>query len=615
MLVVTTPVRNGMITLSFLVGAAFFYYMSQVNYLLFHGLAEIFGVIIAGGIAMIAWNSRHLVQSHFLLFIGLGYPFVGLLGLLHTFAYKGLSVFPSEVGANLATQLWIAARYLECGTFLAATFFLNRSLRPAPVLAGYTLLTGLILASLFVWPIFPDCYIDGVGLTLFKKVSEYLISSLWLVVIFILLTHRDKFDAPVLKHLLLGVGFIIVAELSFTLYVDVYGIFNFSGHYLRIIAVYFFYRAIIEKSLREPYRSLFRELHLSEQRFRNIYETAPLAFVIWDKECRVTQWNSAAEKIFGWTAAETIGRNFFEFLVPEKDRPVVEEVVAALRRGEIVNHSINANLTKAGGTIICEWNNSLLPDQDDSSGGVVLSLGLDITEQKKAEEVLRQQSEMIKRFAYSVVHDLKSPAVSLSALAELFNRRYGDALDDRGRLFCDQIKQTSSQISELVQNINTYIAAKELPLQVETFEFREVLESLRQEFAIRVAQRQISWLEPEKAPAIRADKTALLRILRNFVDNALKYGGQALSRIEIGYRETPEHYQLFVQDDGIGLPMDTEEKIFEMFHRGQTAGGTSGAGLGLAITRELAEKMGGEVWAERPADHGAIFFIYIAKGL
>jgi PAS domain S-box-containing protein len=611
----TTPAKTGLVSLLFLTGAVLLYNLSRANYLLFHGLAEMFGVAIAGGIAMIAWNSRNVVRRHFLLFIGLGYPFVGLLSLLHTFAYKGLSVFPSAPGANLPTQLWIAARFLECGTFLAAPHFLNRKVLPALVLTGYTLVTGLILASLFVWPVFPDCYVDGVGLTSFKKVSEYLISLVWLVVIFILLAHREKFDAPVLRQLLVAVACNIAAELSFALYVDVYGVLNFSGHFLRIIGVYFFYRAIIEKSLREPYRSLFRELHQSEQRYRNIYETAPLAFVVWDQECRVTQWNRAAEKIFGWTSAETIGKNFLEFLIPAKERPAVEVVVAALNRGEIVNHSINANLTKAGGTIICEWNNSIMPDQDGNPSGVVLSLGLDITEQKKAEEVLRQQSEMIKRFAYSVVHDLKNPAGSLSALAELFQRRYGDALDDRGRRFCDQIKQTSRQISELVQNINTYIAAKELTLQVENFELRELFELLRQEFAGRVAERQISWAEPEQLPAIRADKIALLRILRNFVDNALKYGGPALSRIEIGYRATPEHHQFFVQDDGVGLPTNTEEKIFEIFHRGQTASGTSGAGLGLAITRELAEKMGGEVWAERPADHGTIFFIYIAKGL
>jgi len=593
--------------------AGLLYYLSRANYLLFHGLAEIFGVVIAGAIAMIAWNTRHLVQRHFLLFIGLGYPFIALLGLLHTFAYKGLSVFPAA-GANLPTQLWIAARYLESCTFLAAGHFLVHRLRPGLAVAGFTLVTALLLAAIFVWPVFPDCFIDNVGLTPFKKVSEYLISAIWLLVMAILLIHRNKFDGPVLRQLLLAVGCNIAAELSFTLYADVYGLANFAGHFLRLLGVYFFYWAIIRKSLVEPYSSLFRELNLSEQRFRSIYETAPLAFVVWDKNCRVTQWNAAAARIFGWTAAEVLGRNFFEFLVPPEDRPKVEDIVEALRRGTLANRSVNTNLTRDGRVIVCEWNNSIYRDRE---GGFaeVLSLGLDITEQKKAEEALQHQSEMIKRFAYSVAHDLKSPAGTLSALAELFRRKYGDALDDRGRLFCNQIKQVSLQIGDLVQNINTYIVAKELPLRVATIELGELLTILRDEFAGRMTERHLDWLEPDNPPAINADRSALLRILRNFVDNALKYGGETLSRIEIGYRETGTHHQLYVRDDGVGLPRRDENKIFEIFHRGRTACGTSGAGLGLAITRELAGKLGGEVWIERPQDHGAIFYISIAKNL
>ena len=117
-------------------GAALLYYLSRVNYLLYHGLTEMFGVAIAVAIAMIAWNTRHLVQRHFLLFIGLGYPFIALIGLLHTISFKGLSVFPAA-GTNLPTQLWIAARYLESATFLAAIYFLTTDYglaRPWPVL-------------------------------------------------------------------------------------------------------------------------------------------------------------------------------------------------------------------------------------------------------------------------------------------------------------------------------------------------------------------------------------------------------------------------------------------------------------------------------------------------
>ncbi len=83
-------------------------------------------------------------------------------------------------------------------------------------------------------------------------------------------------------------------------------------------------RKQIEEALRE-----------SEERFRNVYKTAPLGFVIWDKETHIADWNKKAEKVFGWSKAEVIGRSFFEFLIPEKDRPSVKDVVGNLLRGEL----------------------------------------------------------------------------------------------------------------------------------------------------------------------------------------------------------------------------------------------------------------------------------------
>lgn len=144
-------------------------------------------------------------------------------------------------------------------------------------------------------------------------------------------------------------------------------------------------------------------LRTSEERFRNVYATAPLAFVIWDKKGRVTDWNKKAEALFGWSKAEVIGQNFFDFMIPEKDRPLVSKVVARLMEGAFSNHSINQNLTKDGRIITCEWNNSLLHDDDGKIIGAI-SLGLDITERAKVEGALRQSEEKYRRiFENSVV--------------------------------------------------------------------------------------------------------------------------------------------------------------------------------------------------------------------
>ena len=236
---------------------------SAHSYLLFHTLIELFTIIVAAGIFVIAWNARAYINNNYLLFIGIASVFVAFIDVLHTLAYKGMGVFGSET-ANLATQLWIAGRYVQAISWLTAPLFLGRRLRLPAQIGAYALLTGLLLLSIFYWQIFPVAYVNGTGLTAFKIVSEYAISLLFLGSIGAFLAKRREFDPDVARLLVLSLSLTIASELAFTSYVSVYGEANLIGHLLRLVAWYVMYKAIIETGLVKPYSILLRDLKSSQ---------------------------------------------------------------------------------------------------------------------------------------------------------------------------------------------------------------------------------------------------------------------------------------------------------------------------------------------------------------
>jgi hypothetical protein len=248
------------------------YFTSKINYLLFHSLAEIFSIVVAFSLFVIAWNSRNFIKNQYLLFIGIAYLFIGFLDLLHTLSYKGMPVFPDY--DFYANQLWIATRYMESISLLVAFFFLysQKSISLYRVLAVFTALTALIVLSVFVWQNFPECFVEGQGLTAFKKNSEYIICTILIVNIVLLFKCRERFEPKVFGLLLWAFIFSIVAELAFTFYISNYGLSNLVGHYFKILSFLMVYFAIIKTGIDSPFSLIFRELDNTNKQLREEIE-------------------------------------------------------------------------------------------------------------------------------------------------------------------------------------------------------------------------------------------------------------------------------------------------------------------------------------------------------
>ena len=266
----TANIRNVAIIVGGAVSLGALYFLSRQNYLLFHSIVEIFSIVIGFAIFAIAWNNRRIIDNNYFVFIGLAFLFVAGLDVFHALAYKGMGVFPSFDGSNLATQLWIATRYVLGFSFLIPLLFTQRKIKPSIIIAGYSVVSALVLASIFVWQNFPAAYDSGTSsLTVFKIGSEYGISIIILAAIGLLIKKRREFSPDIYKFLLAAMALAVATEMSFTIYTDVYGIANMVGHLLNVVSFYFIYRALVETGLTKPYELLFRNLKQSETTLAN----------------------------------------------------------------------------------------------------------------------------------------------------------------------------------------------------------------------------------------------------------------------------------------------------------------------------------------------------------
>ena len=271
------------------------YFTTWVNYLLFHSLAELFSIVVAFSLFVIAWHSWQYLKNPYLSFVGVAYLFIGLLDLVHTLAYPGMPIFPDFPYA--ANQLWIGARYLEAMSLLMAFIFLYRQKRAAyfPTFFIFSGITIVIVASIFYWRIFPECFVAGVGLTPFKKISEYIICVFLAMALFLLYWSRQQFDERTYLLLFWSIVCTIISELAFTFYVSHSGLSNLVGHYFKIFSFFLVYQAIIRGALEKPHETIFRDLDQANQKLRGEVENRKKAEA--EKETLIDELKSALDEI------------------------------------------------------------------------------------------------------------------------------------------------------------------------------------------------------------------------------------------------------------------------------------------------------------------------------
>ncbi len=382
-----------------LIGILLVYFTSLYDYLLFHSIAEIFSIVIAGGIFLVGWNSRKYMKNSFFSILGVSSLFIGIIDVIHTLAYPGLPIF-EDWGANLATSLWIAARYLQAGSCIFASFMIKRSVKSI-FLPIFYLVISIILIVLIFTNSFPICYIDGIGLTPFKIVSEYVINFILLTCLLIIIKNRVDFDKKVFYFIISSILATMVAELAFTFYFGVYEFPNFIGHIFKIIAFYLLYKAIIQIGIEEPFDLLFRKIKRSELELRNIIRHSGAGITLIDEKGIYLLVNEKAAEELGGNPEDFIGKTLHDVL-PEK---VANEFLIS-NRESIKNGTSRAyqrtfDLHAGRKTY---WIVEQPIEDVDANYSALLSVATDITEKIKSESLL-QEAELRYRTTFEQFPD------------------------------------------------------------------------------------------------------------------------------------------------------------------------------------------------------------------
>ena len=273
-----------------------FYAISRYDYLLFHSLADGVSIVVAACAFVIIWNERHLIDNDYFLYVGITFFFWAVLDFMHLLGNKNMGIFPAY--GNLGPTFYIASRYILSISLLIAPLFIRRKLNVTLMFTVYSLITLLVLLSILYWQIFPVCIIEGVGLTPFKVISDYIICFILLAAIGVMIIKRSSFDSRVLWIIVASIILSIATGLSFTLYTDPFGIMNMVGHLFQIASFYLIYLALIETSLTKPHDILYRKLKQNDERLESSLSllSASLEFtadglLIVDRKGKIVRWN------------------------------------------------------------------------------------------------------------------------------------------------------------------------------------------------------------------------------------------------------------------------------------------------------------------------------------
>lgn len=262
--------------------------------------------------------------------------------------------------------------------------------------------------------------------------------------------------------------------------------------------------------------------------------------------------------------------------------------------------------------------------------GEIVAVYRDETERKRAEEeILRLNEELEERvrqrtlqlealnqeleaFAYSISHDLKAPLRAIRGFSQIISTRHRSGLNEEGRHYVDNVLLAGEQMELLINDLLMYSRIGRKAVRSEAVDLQEVVSQAMAYVAERIKETEAEITVTESFPVIRSDFGLAVRILQNLLENALTYRREDVRpKIEIMAETDGESVTLRVSDNGIGIPPEFQEKVFNIFQRLYSQERFPGTGIGLAVVKKSVELLGGGVSLKSTVGQGSTFSIML----
>ena len=371
-----------------------------------------------------------------------------------------------------------------------------------------------------------------------------------------------------------------------------------------------------------------KNLQESEEKFRNLAETTSAGIFIYQND-RLVYVNSGGEKLSGYSREELLLQKFGDIAHPEFRESVIERGLA--------RQQVNAGPANYECKMIAKdgqekWMDLTLGTIVIGGQNAGLCTVYDITERKRAEgEVLRLNAELetrvvertaqlananreLEAFSYSISHDLRAPLRAISGFSQILSRRHSSNLNEEGRHYMDNIVHASAYMARLIDDLLNYARLGRKALVIQPVELSGLLVQIKQNLANQIATSGAEVVIKEDLPTVPGDWSLLSQIFGNLINNALVYHKPGVPpRIIVSCSTEARHFILSVADNGIGIPFEHHEKIFNVFQRLHTDEQYPGTGIGLSLVKKSAEMLGANVWVESQPGVGSTFYIELSK--